>query len=64
LSSGIEVFSLGSEATNILATWAFNNRVRDGIGLLVLGLVKNPEDCRELSHHHHHQSIEVKPSVY
>jgi hypothetical protein len=53
---GIELFSLGSEGSNIFATWAFNKRkdVR----------VKNPEDCRELSHDHHHVEREVKPSVY
>ncbi|MEG4535600.1 hypothetical protein, partial [Microcoleus sp. D2_18a_D3] len=69
--SGIEIFSLGSEGANILATWAFNKRVRDGIGLVQLRLltdkknkgkkirVKNPEDCRELSHHDHHVEREV-----
>jgi hypothetical protein len=39
---GIELFSRCSDRSNIFATWAFNKRkeVR----------VKNPEDCRELSH--------------
>ncbi|MEG3969276.1 hypothetical protein QUA00_16885, partial [Microcoleus sp. T2B6] len=63
------IFS-GSDPPNIFATWGFNNRVEDGIGLVAVRLcrdgkkirVKNPEDCRELSHHHHHVEREVKPS--
>ncbi|MEG4990270.1 hypothetical protein QUB08_31815, partial [Microcoleus sp. BR0-C5] len=54
------------------ATWAFNNRVQDGIGFVPVPICrgpkvvreKNPEDCRELSHHDHHVEKEVKPSVY
>ncbi|MEG4059212.1 MULTISPECIES: hypothetical protein, partial [unclassified Microcoleus] len=54
------------------ATWAFNNRVQDGSGLVQLRLSrdkkkireKNAEDCRELSHHPYHVEREVKPSVY
>jgi hypothetical protein len=60
----IEIFSVRSEPKKIFVTWAFNNLDRDRIGVLVLGLVtrrkvfrvKNPEDCKELSH----QSPSVK----
>jgi hypothetical protein len=31
---GIKIFSLGSDGSNIFATWAFNSRVKDGISVV------------------------------
>jgi hypothetical protein len=54
----MEIFWLGSDEGNILGSWAFNSRAGDGISVVAVPLVtrgkvvrvKNPEDCRELSH--------------
>jgi hypothetical protein len=46
LSSGIEVFSLGSEGQNIFATWAFNNRARDGIRVVPVRVATLPKRCK------------------
>ena len=37
---------LGSEPANMLATWAFNNRVGDGIPLVALHLETLAKRCK------------------
>jgi hypothetical protein len=41
---GIKLLSSSSDGANILGTWAFNNRERDGIGL-ALSLLRLPKSC-------------------
>jgi hypothetical protein len=38
LSSGIKIFSLGSEPTKIVAPWGFNNLAGDGISVVPVPL--------------------------
>jgi hypothetical protein len=42
----IELFSIGSEGPNILATWAFNKRDRDGIRVVPVPVATLPKRCK------------------
>jgi len=43
---GIEIFSSGSNGPNIFATWAFNNRKRDGIPVVAMRLATLAKSCK------------------
>ena len=43
---GIEILSSSSEPANIFATWAFNNRERNGIWVVLMPLATLQKSCK------------------